>query len=96
MISQTDLDKARSQITAGMLMGLESTSNRCERLARTFSTWGRVIPLSETIDKINQVTLTDLHRFAEKIFLKPKPALVLYGPIKNAPSFDKFLNRLSL
>jgi predicted Zn-dependent peptidase len=93
-ISQKDLDKARAQIKAGMLMGLESSSNRCERLARTLSVWGRVIPLSETIDKINQVTLLDLREFVQSIFLDPKSALALYGPIKNAPILDELKNRL--
>ncbi len=94
MISQSDLDKARAQIKAGLLMGLESTSNRCERLARTLSVWGRVIPLSETIDKINQVSISDLRKFAEKIFIKPKPALALYGPINRAPRLDTLVSRL--
>ena len=93
-ISQKDLDKARAQIKAGMLMGLESSSNRCERLARTLSIWGRVIPLSETIDKINQVSLLDLREFAQSIFMDPRSALALYGPIKNAPILDELKNRL--
>ena len=95
MISQSDLDKARAQIKAGILMGLESSSNRCERLARTLSVWGRVVPLSETVEKINQVSLLDLRKFAEGIFSGPSPALALYGPISKAPSLDKLLNRLS-
>ena len=93
-ILQKDLDKARAQIKAGMLMGLESTSNRCERLARTLSVWGRVIPLVETIEKINQVSLMDLREYAQSIFVDPKSALALYGPIKNAPMLDELENRL--
>ena len=93
-ISQKDLDKARAQIKAGMLMGLESTSNRCERLARTLSVWGRVIPIAETVEKINQVSVKDLREFAQRIFIDPKSALVLYGPIKNAPTLSELENRL--
>ncbi len=93
-ISEIDLNRARAQIKAGMLMGLESTSNRCERLARTLSAWGRIIPLSETIDKINQVSLSDLRRFAENICVGNRPALALYGPIENAPTLDKLVSRL--
>ncbi len=94
-ISQNDLNKAKSQIKASLLMGLESTSNRCERLARTLSVWNRVIPLPETIDKINRVSLSHIRQFAEKIFSRPKPALALYGPIKNAPTLDKLVKKLS-
>jgi len=95
MISQSDLNKARAQIKAGILMGLESSSNRCERLARTLSVWGRVVPLTETIDKINQVSLLDLRKFAGSILSSPNPALALYGPISKAPTLDKLINRLS-
>ena len=94
LISQNDLDKARAQIKAGILMGLESSSNRCERLARSLAVWDRIIPLSETIEKINQVGLSDLRQFAEQIFSKAQPALALYGPIKNAPSLPKLVTRL--
>ena len=75
-------------------MGLESSSNRCERLARSLAVWGRIIPLSETIEKINQVSLSDLRQFAERIFSKAQPALALYGPIKKAPSLPKLVTRL--
>ena len=95
MISQSDLDKARAQIKAGILMGLESSSNRCERLARTLSVWGRVVPLTETIAKINKVSLLDLQKYAESIFSSTQPALALYGPISKAPRLDKLVNRLS-
>ncbi|PQM62859.1 MAG: peptidase M16 [Rhodobacteraceae bacterium] len=94
-ISQKDLDKARAQIKAGLLMGLESTSNRCERLARMLSVWRRIIPLSETIKRIEEVTLLDLRGFAERIFSSSNPALALYGPIKKAPSLEKLKDRLA-
>ncbi len=94
-VSQMEVDKARAQIKAGMLMGLESTSNRCERLARTLSVWGRIIPLSETIEKIDQVSLSEVRKFARKIFLNSQPALTLYGPIERAPTLDNLLNKLS-
>ena len=93
-VSQNDLEKSRAQIKAGMLMGLESTSNRCERLARTISVWGRTIPLSETIEKINRVSIADLRKVAENICTTPRQALALYGPIKKAPRLDQLVNRL--
>ena len=94
MFSQKDLEKARSQIKASLLMGLESTSNRCERLARTLSIWNRVVPLAETVERINEVSLLDLRKFAQNMFSRPQPALALYGPVKNAPTLDELINRL--
>ena len=93
-ISQKELNKARAQIKASMLMGLESSSNRCERLARSLSVWGRIVPLSETIEKINSVSLENLRNFGQKIFSKGQPALALYGPVKKAPCLGELVERL--
>ena len=47
-------------------MGLESPSNRAERLARMVQIWGRVPPLDEVITRIDAVTLDDVRRLAEE------------------------------
>jgi len=93
-ISEKDLKKARAQLKAGLLMGLESTSNRCERLARTISVWDRIVPLTETIEKIDAVTLGDLKDFALSLCSESRPAMALYGPISKAPKLVELENRL--
>ncbi len=84
-ISEPELERARAQMKAGMLMGLESASNRAERLARMVQIWGYVPSLEETISKIENVSLKDLKGFAEYIATKSPAAMALYGPIENAP-----------
>ena len=84
-ISEPELERARAQMKAGMLMGLESASNRAERLARMVQIWGYVPSLEETISKIENVSLKDLKGFAEYIATKTPAAMALYGPIENAP-----------
>jgi predicted Zn-dependent peptidase len=41
-MSEAEVARARTQMKAGLLMGLESPSARAERLARMLSIWGRV------------------------------------------------------
>ena len=53
-----------------------------------------VLRVLMTLEKINQVSLLDLHKFAQRIFAKPKAALVLYGPVKNAPMLNELKDRL--
>ena len=65
------------------------------QLARMLSVWGRIIPLSETIKRIEEVTLLDLRGFAEKTFSSSNPALALYGPIKKAPGLEELRDRLA-
>ncbi len=55
-MSEAEVARARAQMKAGLLMGLESPSSRAERLARLMAIWGRVPTLDEVIGKIDAVT----------------------------------------
>jgi predicted Zn-dependent peptidase len=41
-MTEAEVARARAQLKAGMLMGLESPSSRAERIARLLSIWGRI------------------------------------------------------
>lgn len=84
-ISQAELDRARAQMKAGMLMGLESASNRAERLARMVQIWGHVPLIEETVAKIENVSLGKLRQFAEHAAFSASSAMALYGPVGKAP-----------
>ena len=88
-MSSNELERARAQMKAGMLMGLESASNRAERLARQVQVWGYVPELEETVAKIENVTLDRLRSFSERIASKAPAALALYGPIQHAPTLNE-------
>ena len=56
-LSQAELERARAQAKAGMLMGLESVAARADHLARQIQLRGRIVPPAETIAEIDAVTL---------------------------------------
>ena len=87
--SQSELDRARAQMKAGLLMGLESASSRAERLARMISIWDRVPTLEETVRKIDAINLNDMRSYAEKIAVSSKTAMALYGPVGLAPDLSE-------
>ena len=89
-----EIARARAQMKAGMLMGLESPSNRAERLARLMSIWDRVPPLEETVELIDAVTTGDAKAFAADLVEKADTALALYGPISRAPEREALAGRL--
>jgi len=70
---------------AGLLMGLESASNRAERLARMVQIWGKVPSLEETVASIDAVNLDKLRAYAQSVASGAKMATALYGPIAGAP-----------
>ncbi len=88
-----EVARARAQMKAGMLMGLESPSNRAERLARLVQIWGDVPPLEETIAKIDAVSTGDVRAFAERLAINAPAALALYGPVSGAPTLAELQER---
>ncbi|PTX56971.1 putative Zn-dependent peptidase [Litoreibacter ponti] len=93
-MSDAEVDRARAQMKAGLLMGLESPSSRAERLARLVGIWGRVPPLSETVEKIDAVNTGDVRAFAQRL-AGARAAMALYGPVEAAHSLDYVTRRLA-
>ena len=92
-MSPAEVARARAQMKAGLLMGLESSSNRAERLARLIQIWDRIPPLEETVSMIDAVTTGDVRDFVEKIAGSAPAALALYGPIDGGPTLDEIQDR---
>ncbi|MEP2534108.1 pitrilysin family protein [Shimia sp.] len=89
----TEIARARTQMKAGLLMGLESPSSRAERLARMLAIWDRIPLLSETVERIDAVTDDDVRRIAEHIAVSARPAMALYGPVSSAPDLESLARR---
>lgn len=94
-MSEAEVARARTQMKAGLLMGLESPSNRAERLARMLQVWGRIPPLEETVERIDAVTVQEVRDFAADTAGKSGSALALYGPVDGAPSLEALRERLA-
>ena len=93
-MTEAEASRARAQMKAGLLMGLESPAGRCERLARSLMIWGRVPPLEETAAKIDAVDLAATRRAGERL-AAGAPSLALYGPVDRAPEAYALAARLA-
>jgi len=94
-MSEAELARARAQMKAGLLMGLESPSARAERLARLVAIWNRVPPLEETVARIDAVTLAGLRDHAAALVGSGRAAMALYGPVARAPDLARVAGRLA-
>lgn len=94
-MSAEEVARARAQMKAGMLMGLESASNRAERLARMVAIWGTVPTIEETIERIDAVTTGDVRAFGGYLADQAGAALALYGPVEQAPTLTALKARLA-
>ncbi|AML50272.1 MULTISPECIES: M16 family metallopeptidase [Falsihalocynthiibacter] len=93
-MSEREIDRARTQMKAGMLMGLESPSSRAERLARMISIWGRVPSLSETVTKIDAVSRQGVADMAREMAENARISLATYGPNAKSVSIEGIRGRL--
>ena len=93
-LTEAEVARARAQMKAGLLIALESPSQRAERAAHMLAVWGRVPDLSETVARIDAVTLADVRRLAASISGRPL-ALALYGPAESAPDLEAVRDRLA-
>ncbi|MDO8289987.1 MAG: pitrilysin family protein [Parvibaculum sp.] len=99
--TEEEAARARAQMKAGLLMGLESSSSRAEQIARQYAVHGRVLPMDEMIAKVDQVDAAALRRFAGR-FLGSNatpPAMAAVGPLKGAggglESYDRLAARFA-
>jgi predicted Zn-dependent peptidase len=93
-MSEAEVNRARAQLKAGLLMGLESPSSRAERNARLLAIWGRVPGVEETVAKIDAVSVGDVRTYAEGL-VSAKAAMALYGPVDDAPDLEAVKARLA-
>jgi predicted Zn-dependent peptidase len=93
-VTAAELNRARAQLKAGLLMSLESTGSRCEQVARQWQIFGRIIPAAETVAKIEAVTEADIRAVAAKIF-RTRPTLATLGPISQVPKLSNIIDRLA-
>lgn len=94
-LTEAEIARAKAQMKAGMLMGLESPSGQAERMARTLAIWGRVPDAAEVIERIEAVTRVDIRDHAAALLQSARPALALYGPVDAAPSREELAERLA-
>lgn len=94
-MTEAELARARAQLRASLLMGLESPSAQAERMARSLAVWGRVPNAAEVADRIASVSLADIRDHAIGLIGSARPALALYGPVDAAPTREDLLRRLA-
>jgi predicted Zn-dependent peptidase len=87
-MSDAEIERARAQMKAGLLMGLESPASRAERMARMVQIWNKVPPIEQTVERIDAVTREDGLAFAQDQASNAAPALALYGPVDQAPALE--------
>ena len=78
--NEAEVNRAKAQMKAGLLMALESSGARAEQLARQMIYWGRPIPLDEIVAKIEAVTVESTRGAGRALIRRGRPAIAALGP----------------
>ena len=90
---EAETDRARAQLKAGLLMSLESPAARCEQIARQMLIFGRPIPGSEIIERIDAVAADSLAPVARRLIGGGDATFVALGPVAGIESGDSIRGR---
>ena len=78
-ISETEIDRAKAQMRAGLLMALESSGERVGQIARQMLAWGRPIPLEELVAKVEAVTVESARSAGRALIARGQMATAVLG-----------------
>jgi predicted Zn-dependent peptidase len=93
-IGEDEVQRARAQMRASLLMSQESTMTRAEQLGQHMLIFGRPVPTDEILARIDAVDAKSVLDAAETTFTR-RPTMAALGPLGRLESFDRFTARLS-
>jgi predicted Zn-dependent peptidase len=93
-IQQDELDRARAQYRAGLLMSRESAASRASQIARQLLLYGRPIPTEELIERLSALTIERLTDLSHRMF-SGTPTVTAVGPVDPLISYDAIRQQLT-
>ncbi|MFQ5598367.1 MAG: M16 family metallopeptidase [Nitrospiria bacterium] len=91
-VALEDLERAKNHIKGGMMLSMESTSNRMCRLAKEELYFGRHLSLRKVLSMINKVTTPQVEHLANKLFQEKYLTMTALGKV----AADNLPEKLSL
>jgi predicted Zn-dependent peptidase len=79
-LNEAEVNRAKAQMKAGLLMALESSEARIGQLARQMLAYGRPIALDEIVAKVDAVTVASARAAGRALIDGSRPAIAALGP----------------
>jgi predicted Zn-dependent peptidase len=94
-LTPVELNRAKTQMKAGLLMSLESSSARCEQLAQHLLIHGKPFDPLDIVGRIEMVDDAAIRRVVARWRSAP-PTLAALGPLSGLEEFDRIRDRFAV
>ncbi len=89
-----ELNRARAQYRAGLMMSSESASSRASQIARQIMLFGRPISKDELMERLSGITVERLTDLSTRLF-SSRPTIAAVGPVGTLAPFEDILGLLA-
>lgn len=94
-ITEQEITTAKAQIKSSLLMAMESSGSRAEKLVNNMATFGRIISNDEIVERINKVDIEAVQECIKGLLQSSKCCTVAaVGQIDSLQSHDEIVKRL--
>jgi predicted Zn-dependent peptidase len=94
-ITEKEITTAKAQIKSSLLMAMESSGSRAEKLASNIATFGRVISNDEIVQKINEVDIDAVQQCIKGLLHNNDKCTVAgVGQIDSLQTYDEIVMRI--
>ncbi|WP_019219761.1 M16 family metallopeptidase [Bartonella florencae] len=94
-IHANELQRAKTQYRANLTISRENPCSQAHLIARQMLLYGRPIPISETIERLELITPARLTDLARRLFINSTPTLAAVGPVGCLMNFDDLTSILA-
>jgi predicted Zn-dependent peptidase len=92
-ILQEELNRARAQYRAGLVMSAESSASRASQIARQLLLFGRPIGMDELVERLSKLTVERLTDLSGRLF-STKPTVTAVGPVGTLAPYEAIRDAL--
>jgi len=92
-LGEAEVDRARAQLKASLLMGLEGATGRTEQIAGQLFALGRIQTPSEIVAQLDAIDVAQVKAYAARVMTRGAPTIAALGPVSRLESHDRFARR---
>ncbi|MFO1034439.1 MAG: pitrilysin family protein [Hyphomicrobiales bacterium] len=94
-VTTKEVDRAKAQLKASLVMNLESASSRADQIARQYLAFGMIPEMATLVERISDVSPEDVQSLANSIFAAQPPSLSAVGQLATLESHNRIAARFA-